>query len=288
MKQKSLFIVLALAGALCTSCSQDESFNANSSGNASEGMFKFSLNASDPTNGNALSSLHTYAFSDGQLIRKFENLDVTATSFQLSMPADKPKNLFFIANHTPLAIETGVPETTLSQITSSSAADTPPAIFLSTKASVGTNVTETAEVSLLRGVARIDLYPGTDDKLAIDSVVYEGGADRTFLFQTTPATVPADAAGVKYKKTYDTPLIGGADVTNSEVFNVYENGTNEVKIYVYGMFNGVPIKVIATAPAMVRNKIYTVKLESVGQTIQANIGIKDWEIGGDIIATPAT
>lgn len=286
MKQKSLFIVLALTGALYTSCSQDESFNSNPSGNAGEGMFKFSLNAGDPTNGNAISSLHAYAFSDGQLIRKFENLDVTATSFQLSMPADKPKNLFFLANHTSLTIDTGILETSLLQTTSSSAADTPPAVFLSTKASVGTNPTEIADVSLLRGVARIDINPGTDDKLSIDSIVYEGGADRTFLFQNTPASIPADAAKVKYKKTYDTPLAGGADVTNSEVFNVYENGTNEVKIYVYGMFNGVPIKVEATAPAMVRNKIYTVKLESVGQTIQTNISIKDWEIGDDIIATP--
>lgn len=287
--KKKIFIVLAFAGSLCTSCTQDDAFSTIQPEKTSNNMFKFSLPLhADDKVGAIISSLHAYAFSNGDYLRKFENIDVSTDNFQLSLPADKQKTLYFLANHSPLAVEENTfSETELLKATTSTATTTQPTVFLYVKASVGSNANERTDISLIRGVSRIDINPGTDNKMSIDSIKFIGGADRTFLFSDTPATIPADAAGVIYTKKYAIPLTGGADVTeSSEVFYAYENGAKEANITVFGKYNGIDIEVNAKAPSMVRNHIYTIKLQGVGQVISGTIEISPWETGGDIIATP--
>lgn len=291
MKTKNLLTVLALAGTLCTSCSQDDSFSPTPSEKTENDLFKFNLltgYSGTEGGGHTVSSLHAYAFSEGNYLKKFENIDVSANNFQLSLPADKPKNLFFLADHMPLTINE---ESTFSEsallASVSSAALTPPDVYLYAKASVGITANERADISLIRGVARIDINPGTDANMSIDSIQFAGGADRTYLFSDTPANIPADATGVVYKKKFGTPLAGGVGPTdNTEVFYVYENGAKEVNITIYGKYNGIDVEVTAKAPSMARNHIYTIKLQGVGQIIVGDIDIKPWEDGDDIIATP--
>lgn len=289
MKTKNLLTVLVFAGTFCASCTQDDSFSTPSQEATGEDLFKFTLptRAGDKADG-VVSSLHAYAFSEGQYLRKFENIDVSTDNFQLSLPADKQKKLFFLANHTPLTVyEDTFSEAEALKSVSSPTPATPPAVFLYAKVSAGTAATENVDISLIRGVARIDINPGTDNKMSIDSIEFTGGADRTYLFSDTPANIPADAAGVIYKKKYDTPLTGGADITGkTEVFYVYENGSKEADITVFGKYNGISIEVKAKAPSMTRNNIYTIKLQGVGQVISGTIDITPWGTGDDIIATP--
>ena len=290
MKTTNLLIALAFAGTFCISCTQDDSFSTPSQETAGENLFKFSLpTRSGDKAGGIVSSLHAYAFSEGNYLRKFENINVTTDNFQLSLPADKQKKLFFLANHTPLTInnESTFSEAEALKSVSSAATATPPEVSLYAKVSAGTSTTENVDISLIRGVARIDINPGTDNKMSIDSIGFTGGADRTYLFSDTPADIPADAAGVVYKKKYDTPLAGGAvTIEKQEVFYVYENGSKEANITVYGKYNGIDIEVKAKAPSMTRNKIYTIKLQNVGQVISGTIDITPWGTGDDIIATP--
>lgn len=289
MMKKNLLIVLAFAGALCTSCSQEDTFSTTVPQKAGNDLFKFNLplRADDKTGG-IVSSLHAYAFSNGNYLRKFENIDVSTDNFQLSLPADKQKTLYFLANHSALTVdENTFSETELLKVTGSTDTTTPPPVFLYAKASVGSNTSERVDISLIRSVARIDINPGTDNKMSIDSIRFTGGADRTFLFSDTPSTIPADAAGVIYTKRYSTPLVGGvSDAENSEVFYAYENGAKEAEISVFGKYNEIDVEVNAKVPSMVRNHIYTIKLQGVGQIISGSIEISPWETGDDIIATP--
>lgn len=290
MKTKNLLTALALAGTLCISCSQDDSFSSTPSEKTENDLFKFNLltgYSGAEGGGHTVSSLHAYAFSEGNYLKKFENIDVSANNFQLSLPADKQKTLYFLADHTALIVNGSTFSESILLTSVSSAAPTPPDVFLYAKASAGTTPTERADISLIRGVARIDINPGTDANMSIDSIQFAGGADRTYLFSGTPANIPADATGVVYKKKFAPPLAGGVGPTdNTEVFYVYENGAKEVNITIYGKYNGIDVEVTAKAPSMARNHIYTIKLQGVGQIIVGDIDIKPWEDGDDIIATP--
>lgn len=96
MKTKNLLTVLVFAGTFCASCTQDDSFSTPSQEATGEDLFKFTLptRAGDKADG-VVSSLHAYAFSEGQYLRKFENIDVSTDNFQLSLPADKQKKIVF-------------------------------------------------------------------------------------------------------------------------------------------------------------------------------------------------
>lgn len=292
MKKQNLLLTMAF-GALCASCTLNEEFPSDS---PKAEMSPYSFNLYTRTaDGNVedsgeLTSLHAYAYGDGEFLSYFDISNYTTGSFQLNLPEKGDKKIYFLANHTKLAgLSDNPSESQLQEQVhvAENSSDSAP-LFLSGNASVAATGT-TTDITLTRSVARIDLNAGEDPLMSITGVEISGTADRTYIFGRSDYNIPAEAESVTYTKTLTTALQGQADGASKQegVFYVYENGTQPTKVTITGTYNGIATQVEATCPAnMKRNFIYTVKLGKVGQEITGTIVIAPWEDGGTIDAVP--
>lgn len=169
----------------------------------------------------------------------------------------------------------GVSEAEFALTTVSSASDANSApLFLSAKTAVEASQMD-CELTMTRGVARIDL-DARDADMDITSITVEDAPAATYVFSGNGALT--EPGTVVYTREYATAPY---DIEKG-IFMLFESA-KEVHVNVHGNVDGVEIDVPAVLTGVERNKVYTLRVYDKNATVKAGFTMADWEQGDDII-----
>lgn len=144
-----------------------------------------------------------------------------------------------------------------------------------------------AEVSLQRGVARLDLTVNVP-QIKVKSVRIDNVSNTGYVFKQTGVETPADVEKRSIRRDFTEPL------TTSEtgLFYLYEQANAEMKLTMEIEADGKSNTLSAQLPASLsRNTIYTLTVNKTGTedyeiNIQVTTSVEEWTPGEDVTATP--
>lgn len=144
-----------------------------------------------------------------------------------------------------------------------------------------------AEVSLQRGVARLDLTVNVP-QIKVKSVRIDNVSNTGYVFKQSGVETPADVEKRSIRRDFTEPL------TTSEtgLFYLYEQANAEMKLTMEIEADGKSNTLSAQLPeSLSRNKIYTLTVNKTGTedfeiTINVTTSVEEWIPGEDVTATP--
>lgn len=144
-----------------------------------------------------------------------------------------------------------------------------------------------AEVSLQRGVARLDLTVNVP-QIKVKSVRIDNVSNTGYVFKQSGVETPADVEKRSIRRDFTEPL------TTSEtgLFYLYEQANAEMKLTMEIEADGKSNTLSAQLPASLsRNTIYTLTVNKTGTedyeiNIQVTTSVEEWTPGEDVTATP--
>lgn len=144
-----------------------------------------------------------------------------------------------------------------------------------------------AEVSLQRGVARLDLTVNVP-QIKVKSIRIDNVSNTGYVFKQSGVETPADVEKRSIRRDFTEPL------TTSEtgLFYLYEQANAEMKLTMEIEADGKSNTLSAQLPASLsRNTIYTLTVNKTGTedyeiNIQVTTSVEEWTPGEDVTATP--
>lgn len=139
-------------------------------------------------------------------------------------------------------------------------------------------VIQSGQVDFIRTVGRLDLELSSDGSTKVEELEFEGLTKSSRLFTSTITT---DTERYNDQTEFTSPL------TNSTlgVRYLYES-SKPIKVTVYGSYNDKPITASAEIPAILRNKIYTLRVNDTGASLSLSFSVRDWELGETVESAP--
>lgn len=272
--------ILYILGLLCTlfSCAEsvDESL-LSKNGNVVTRSLTFGISGEikdweSSTNGRILNG---YVVLNNLLIGRHLDLKPDAAN-QLNIDTPEGSRIYFtLGNIEPeslskLVVNSSTEAELLSALVSGSDNEQ---YFYSTQP-----VTQSGQVDFIRTVGRLDLELSSDGATKVEGLEFEGLAQSAPLF--TGKTV---AAPERYndRTEFASPLTS----STSGVRYLYES-SKPIKVTVYGSYDNKPITVSAEIPAILRNKIYTLRVNDTGASLSLSFSVRDWELGETVESSP--
>lgn len=244
--------------------------------------FKFTLQGAS---GTALTDINGYLFRKGIFQKAYRN--VTAGSdgrTSLNVPANS--ELYFLA---------GIPEP--SQLGGMQEGVTTRETFLSYHTPVDDAHTSTSAPTLfysgrcmpdiagsdfiipMQGSrARVDLDVTEADGVTISHIYTRSAAQTTSYFSDGVLSHPEENCG--YSRTFSPAESGRVE----NVFSMYESDS-PVTFFIEGIYGDAPIAISTPVAQVKRNKIYRIRIQSMGMNVVGNIIAEDWKTGDEITAT---
>lgn len=139
---------------------------------------------------------------------------------------------------------------------------------------------KTCELTLTRGVARIDL-DARDADMEISYITVENAPATSYIF--AGQELKSDQPTTTYRYDFTTAPTG----VENGLFMVFESA-EDVNITIHGKSNGKEIAIPAVIPSVERNKVYKLRVFNKNSTVKASVSIADWEDGGIVNGSPDT
>ena len=171
--------------------------------------------------------------------------------------------------------ETTETEFALTTISTEEDATTAP-LFLSASSQIAATQMN-CELTMKRGVARIDI-DARDADMEISAITVDDAPASTYVFA---GNSPLETATVAYTHEYAEPP------TRMEkgVFMIFESD-KEVHVSVHGNADGTEITVPAVIETVERNKVYTLRVYNKNASVKAGFTISEWEDGDTLNSSP--
>lgn len=192
---------------------------------------------------------------------------------------DFPSFYFFSGRDFP-SHSPGITEQELvaTKLTHGASAETAPDFYVAKASAAGISAAgKELAVEMKHGVARIDLNANSGTK--IGEVRLLGAPSETYPFQEG---VKASDGKVDYVKRFDTPYSG----ENTPVFMVFETDS-PITVKLTGTYNDIPVAMQVSIPAILRNKVYTVKVLEADNVQNITFTVKEWEAGDTVEVRPS-
>lgn len=219
-----------------------------------------------------------YLFQDGILSEMYQGTPQADGSIQLKLEASSG-SLYFLADGKDLLDPQ--PETGVTCLEDFRQASTPtshearPSLFLSGQMELTSEVQQET-LTLVRGMARIDIGVETDD-VAIDSILIHNVADAGYLFDQKQGNTSPATTLTTLSRHYNQPMTQN----ENDAFRLFEQTGNNIRAELYLRING--SKQIVNAPfpnSIKRNSLYKIRVQGGGSSLSAIVTeVSDWENG---------
>lgn len=127
------------------------------------------------------------------------------------------------------------------------------------------------ELTMKRGVARIDL-DASAATVEIEEIVVRDAPAASYVFE---GQEPREAETVSYSRSFAT----APDGMTKNVFMLFESA-EPVNVDVVAALDGVPVTIKAVLESVERNKVYTLRVYDSNVSLGASFSVSDWEDGG--------
>lgn len=228
-----------------------------------------------------------FQFANGELKKK-----LVATGYSEENPLVFPKlqdsRIYAVSGYSINAREGETDEETFLHTTVTAPADaaSAPIFYSSVTASGGDE--GSLDIEMVRGVARIDIK-NADPDLVIESVKVDRVPVSTYIFPVEGKV--CDSETTSYSRSFSEGLTG----TEKGVFTVYESAT-PVTLKITGKMKGKAYEESAEIAAVVRNKVYTLRLTpddwedpaDKPVNVKPVITVTDWEAADSPAIGPDT
>lgn len=217
-----------------------------------------------------------FQFAEGKLKKKLV-APVYSEENPLVFTKLQDSRIYAVSGYSVDAREGETDEETFLHTTVSVSADATSApIFYSSVTEVGED-DRSLDIEMMRGVARIDVK-NADPDLVIESVVVSDVPVSSYIFPIDGKVF--DSERTSFSRSFSEGLTG----TEKGVFTVYESAV-PVTLTIRGTVKGESYQEMAEIPAVVRNKVYTLRLtpdewEDPGDKpvkVKPVITVSDWE-----------
>ena len=135
----------------------------------------------------------------------------------------------------------------------------------------------TPEVALRRSVARVDLWT-PDRGVRVHALTLRGVADRGYVFERGAAETAPDAVATEFSRDY-----GAAPLENGRERLLYlcEQAGEPIEAEVLAEIDGAWHRLRTQLPAaIVRNRLYTLRVQGLGAAARLTVDSAEWEEGG--------
>lgn len=136
------------------------------------------------------------------------------------------------------------------------------------------------EVTMKRGVARIDFANNIDPDVKVTKLIVTDAPESTFLI---PQDSILESSTISLTHDFAEPFSG----QESDIFTIFESA-HPVNVRIIGEYADSPLNLLATLPSVERNKIYTLQITNLNSFVQGAFTVKDWEEGNNTDAIPST
>ncbi len=227
-----------------------------------------------------LSEVNVFHFKGEDFMLRTDVDDPYAES--IGLPANGTTRIYCVSG-VELSADEGVKEVDFAKyvIDSPEGATTAPLFFSGTA-----DFTEESlhggqvEISMKRGVARIDFANTIDPDIIINKVIVEDAPACTFVF---PCDSMPDCGTVTFTREFTEPFQG----MEAGMFQIFES-TRPVKVRVLGEYRDTPINILTSIPTVARNKVYTLQITNINSNVSGAFTVKDWQEGSLAGAIPST
>ncbi|MDE5585539.1 MAG: hypothetical protein K2I92_04250, partial [Muribaculaceae bacterium] len=198
-------------------------------------------------------SIDLFQFSEGSLVKR---LSVDASkNHAIEFPRKRGTRIYALAGYSVEDIQT-LDENAFSTMTIPVPKDSYSAPIFFSAVTDPSYFTDDPYIELLRGVSRLDI-DNKDPDLKIERVSISGAASSSQIFPIDGRTYGKGSAN--YTHTYENGING----IEESAFILFET-SSPITVTVSGRRNGEPVEIVSETPAIVRNTIYTVRIDKEG------------------------
>lgn len=273
---KAAIAVLALTGMLAVpACSDKDDVPAVTPDGPEMSLSLKGLSAATTAGDAALPVLNVFQFNTGGLYTKSEHDNYDAASIGLIKGST---TALYCVSGINVEVEPKVSEADFVRTTvSNSEGDNSAPLFMTGYSAIESTQL-TCELTMRRGVARIDL-DARDADMDITEITVDDAPSASYIFAGEAGKLAAPTT--EYKHIFESAPAG----LENGVFMLFESAS-EVHVTVHGMVDGVPVAVPAVLSSVERGKVYTLRVYDKDVTIRAAFSVADWGEGTTISGQP--
>lgn len=275
-----ILLATVLGAVLLPGCSRDEAAAPHTAATRALGIRFSVLSPDDTADDAAIGSVRAYRFEEGRLcevVAPTPDDGAGTRRFTLTRAAGE---LYFVANGAAAGafdLAEGTTLGTFLDIVLPTGQMTSDGLLLTGSLTLGDATADAVEVPLRRSVARLDV--ATPDRgVRVHRVTLRGMADRGYVFSRERVATAPDAVTTE-EFTHDwseTPLENG----RARLLYLSEQADARIEAEVLVEIDGAWHRLRTQLPAeILRNRIYTLRVQGLGASAQVVVTSGDWEAG---------